>query len=285
MDGLYGALIVTSVEEDTLLAAAGAPYAVDNDEWILMVADWYATTAHTLVKDYLSPPSGGDEPMPDNFTVNGFFTDTLKISSVDKNGGAVRVRVINAAGFSMFTFSVDGMPLKVIEIDGVAVKPYFVSTFTVNVAQRVSFLLDWSLLDTTIASSNAIWFRFNGIPEMYPTYDNTVYANGLFGSTTNAPLNINWKGLIQFDVAPNYTEPPIVNQPIPFDDNMLEAEPLVPLTIPEPTKNINLLVVFSEEQITGVNKAYINGDTYMLMMVKSIFKVMQTHLLLFLIIV
>jgi FtsP/CotA-like multicopper oxidase with cupredoxin domain len=105
--------------------------------------------------------------------VNRYFTNTLNVKKVDKKGGVVRVRVINTAGFSMFRFSVDGMPLKIIEIDGVAVKPFFVSTFTVNVAQRVSFLLDWSLLNNTIADTNAIWFRFNGIPEMYPTYDTT----------------------------------------------------------------------------------------------------------------
>jgi hypothetical protein len=67
---------VTSAEEDLLLANSGAAYDIDNDEWSWMVADWYATTASELVPWFLSPESRGNEPIPDNFTVNRFFTET-----------------------------------------------------------------------------------------------------------------------------------------------------------------------------------------------------------------
>jgi hypothetical protein len=44
--------------------------------------------------------------------------------------------------------------------------------------------------------------------------------------------------LIQFDVKPSYSEPPVVDASIPFDANMLEAEPLVAITIPELLKKL-----------------------------------------------
>jgi len=54
------------------------------------------------------------------------------------------------------------------------VVPFSVSYVVVNAAQRVSFLLDFSKLNNTLQSSPAIWIRFTGIPEMYPTYDGYV---------------------------------------------------------------------------------------------------------------
>jgi len=173
-DGLVGAIVVSDTQEQLTLQNLGAAYDFDIDSFYFIAADYYAAPAHTLIGNYLSPASGGDEPMPDAFIVNGKRTNTLSVVA-DKTK-IYRVRVVNAAAFSMFTITVDGMPLKIIEIDGDMVVPFSVSSFVVNAAQRVSFLLDFSQLNSTLQSSPAIWIRFTGIPDMYPTFTGDVQS-------------------------------------------------------------------------------------------------------------
>ena len=93
---------------------------------------------------YLSPESGGDEPMPDKMVVNGLLTNTLieKVNKADK----LRVRIVCGSAFSMFNISVDGMPLTVIELDGTQTVPFDVSYVIINSGQRLSFVLDWEKL-------------------------------------------------------------------------------------------------------------------------------------------
>ena len=74
---------------------------------------------------YLTPTSGGNEPIPDAILVNGMFTGTLGLTAA--RTARLRLRFIAANAFSMFTISVDGLSLMVIEVDGTAVEPYEVS--------------------------------------------------------------------------------------------------------------------------------------------------------------
>ena len=136
-----------------------------------MLADWYEVPSLELVPAYLSPASGGDEPMPDAFVVNSKF-DLQTFISASLTGPPVLVRVVNAAGFSMFRVSVDGMPLQVVEIDGSPVDPLNIPFFIINSGQRIAFNLDFSKLDlAAVSNSDSIYFRVEGIPDMYPTYD------------------------------------------------------------------------------------------------------------------
>lgn len=51
----------------------------------------------------------------------------------------------------MYTITVDGLPLVVINIDGTPVKEVAYSSIVFNVAQRTSFVLDFSKLSPSIA--------------------------------------------------------------------------------------------------------------------------------------
>lgn len=170
LDGLFGALIVHDPAEAGMYASAGARYVQDSPEWIFQISDYYAQLATAMVPGYLSPASDGDEPMPDAYIVNGKFTRSLSIAA-KRAQGPIRVRVINTAGFSMFKFSIDGLPMTIIELDGEPVTPVDVSSFSMNVAQRVSFVLDFSRVEASLATAQALWIRVEGMPEMYPTYD------------------------------------------------------------------------------------------------------------------
>jgi len=271
-DGLYGSLIIDDDDHATF-AAAGAPYAVDSDVWTWLIADWYNVPATSLLPQYLSPPSGGDEPMPDAYVVNNLFAidDTIAIGTnnfvirADKTAGSVRVRVANVAALSMFVVSVDGMPLTVIEVDGTSVAPMDLSEVSVNVAQRVSFVLDWSRMDPSLQASPAIWIRVQSIEDMYPTFNASLDGDGLIGSSSGLPILTHWKGLIRFDdnptSVPSYTLPPVSSLSPAADSNMLAARPLVPDPAPPPTHVMEMLVVFQPND-AGVNLAYINGETF-----------------------
>ncbi|CAF4515406.1 unnamed protein product, partial [Rotaria magnacalcarata] len=72
---------------------------------------------------YLSAKNpDGIEPIPDAIVVNGKFSQSLFVTT--SNATSIRFRIINAAAFSMFTVSIDGLPLHIIELDQTAVVPY-----------------------------------------------------------------------------------------------------------------------------------------------------------------
>ena len=267
-DGLVGALLIVSPDEQITYANAGAPYTNDVDESILLMTDYYDRSGLSYLPWYLSPASDGDEPVPDNFTVNNFFSGDSFVWEVDRQGGASRIRLINAGTFSMFTVSIDGLPLTVIEVDGVSVEPYTVSSVTLNTAQRVSVVVDWNNLQIypKLDGSQSIWIHVYVDPTMFPQYDPAEDNLGLYGTDSTLPLNINWKGIISFSkysTLPTYSDSdvPVLSVPPPSDLNMLAARPLISMPAPPPDYLINIYVVFQENEY-GVNTAYINGKTF-----------------------
>jgi iron transport multicopper oxidase len=169
----------------------------------------------------------------------------------------------------MFKVSVDGMPLSVFEIDAELVQPLELPFFEVNVAQRVCFKLDFSKLDKSLLlNSDSIYFRVEGIPQMYPTYDPLAPDLGLLGITTNQPLQLLWRGIITFSDlnrpfvgVPSYSVPPVSALPPPLDNNLLQARNLKVVRAPDPTLFVNYLVELKSDN-TGVNRAYVNGYTF-----------------------
>jgi len=184
-DGLYGALIVDDggAEVQAAMAAAGAavlPIQPAASEWLWLHSDWYNLPLcmpnctmpmapfwpnngqNTLLSWFLSPSSGGMEPTADYMALNGFTNAPISAPAVfvaNASGPPQYVRFINAAGISQVNISVDGMPLLIVEIDGTTVQPLPQPWVVVNVAQRVSFLLDWSQLHATFVAAPSIRFR------------------------------------------------------------------------------------------------------------------------------
>lgn len=188
----------------------------------------------------------------------------------------------------MVNISVDGIPLRLIELDDCPVKPIDLSYVVLNVAQRASFILDWERLDSSLVDFSSIWFRVTGLSEMYPTYDPTQENNGLFGTVTGNPLDTFWKGVISFDnkgSIPLYNDNrvPILNVPSPQSANVLEATPLniFPFnydSAPKPTVGLFLLVSFQSND-EGVNLGYINGETFSLKSYDNVTSPIESNLL------
>ena len=164
-DGLYGPLIIRRRNEPN--------QQLYDSEHVLMIADWYNNPAHSeLLPWYLNPNNpDGNEPSPDAIVVNGQFTQSLFL--LLSGSTHVRFRIINTAAFSMYTLSIDGLPLHIIEVDSTATFPYTVDSFNINVAQRVSFYIDLSELNTMYpatgaSSTSSIFLRIQSVVAMYP---------------------------------------------------------------------------------------------------------------------
>ena len=216
----------------------------------------------------------GNEPSPDAIVVNGQFTQSLLISS--SNSRRVRFRIINAAAFSMYTVSIDGLPLHVIEVDSTATYPYTVNSFDVNVAQRVSFYIDLDELDSTYtengtSSTTAVFIRIQGVLSMYPVdiinyvppYEQQRYPYPTFFN----PLFV---AVLSFDSnnsAPTYPinqeTPVLANAVTPPDTNLLDARPINRNNngIPNATHYLRLDVVFQLDA-NGINRPYFNNVSY-----------------------
>jgi FtsP/CotA-like multicopper oxidase with cupredoxin domain len=256
-DGLYGALII----DDGGAAFAGAAAARGVDaahdatdpaaEWIWMAADWYDVPAAELLPQYLSPASGGDEPMPDAIVVNGFPTGGA-LAHEARRGVRQLVRFINTAAFSMWKVSVDGMPLTLVELDGIAIEPMDVPFVVLNVAQRAAFILDWSRLHPDVALSPSLWFRVDAMPSMYPTYDPLDADDGLIGTAGEEPFSPFWRGVIRFAgessaaATPAYGDaPPMLTLSMPADVNVQAARPWPRVPAPPATHFAYMELYFS----------------------------------------
>ncbi|CAF3032509.1 unnamed protein product [Rotaria sp. Silwood2] len=267
-DGLFGPLIIRRQFE---------PNREQYDtEQLLMVSDWYNYIARgKLTSWYLSSNNpDGIEPLPDATVVNGKFTKSLLIPAT--RSSRIRFRVINAASLSMYKVSIDGLPLHIIELDQQDMVPYNVSSFVINVAQRVSFYIDLRELDSIysqlgISSTNSIFIRFEAMTDMYPVdilnyippyaiqrYAYPTFFNPLYLAILSLDLTNSIPIYEPRDPAPTL---PTVN--LHSDTNMLAARPFNQsnYVIPNATHYLNLVVKFALDN-TGINRGYMNDVTY-----------------------
>lgn len=262
VDGLYGAFIVQSPLDASVLSSLGAPYELEGSPWVWVVSDYFAANASTLLKtdDVIM----GEEPTPDGFIVNGRSSRNLTIFAPTDQRRGVRVRVINAAAMAVFTISIDGLPLRVVELDGTLIHPKDVRSISLNAGQRVSFVLDFRRLSQLVNKSPSIFVRFTGSRHIYP-------GDGIRGTAKNETLRAQWKGRIvlrrtSIDLNglkaswPNYTSIPFLPYPSPREINFLDARPVKQRLAPEPTHFLPYVISFRDNGF-GKVVALINGVT------------------------
>lgn len=262
VDGLHGAFIVQSPLDASVLSSLGAPYELDGPPWIWVVSDFFAVNGSTLLKtpDVIM----GEEPTPDSFIVNGRMSRNWTVFAPSDQRRGVRVRVINAAAMAVFTMSIDGLPLRVIELDGTVIHPKDVRSISLNVGQRVSFVLDFRRLSQLVNKSPSVFVRFTGSRHIYP-------GDGMRGTAKNESLRGQWKGRIVLRekpmdldclkaLWPNYTSIPFLPYPSPREINFLEARPLKQRLAPEPTHFLPYVISFRDNGF-GKVVAQINGAT------------------------
>ena len=291
-EGLFGLLQVLPApgSAEDLSIAAGAT----DSEAFIFLSDYYNNNAHDLLTlFYMTPESEGVEPVPDAIQANGLHKGHL-FMGVPSRSSKTLVHVIAASAFSMFTVSVDGVNLQVVEVDSTAVVPLTVPSFTINVAQRVSFVVDWSelVLPANATPGAGVYFRASAMTDMYaldptgyvPPYESSALVN------PPAPMDPDYTAVFQFaplssgNKQPDYAAdgsagaapvaPPI---PAPgasspyrgldtsgggLDTNLLDAVPAVPLQMPPGTHQLYVEVYFWVDETTGVNVGHLNGISH-----------------------
>lgn len=84
----------------------------------------------------------GVEFIQDSITVNNLFSNQLHLIDINKEE-SIRLRLLNAAAFGTYEFSIDGIPLKLIEVDGIVIEPMIVNKVRLYVGQRASVVVSW----------------------------------------------------------------------------------------------------------------------------------------------
>ena len=167
VDGLLGALIVRSPAELNIY----------NDRFLLL-KDYYRKEVYTYFAKYLSPESGGAEPIPDNVLINGIGQTTecqatqncsyvtvmsstfsqfcgmystypavlaaqalAASTSVPSDNKITRLKFIAGNAIAVLNVSVDGHNMWVLALDGMPIVPVRLTSFLVNAGQRVDVAL------------------------------------------------------------------------------------------------------------------------------------------------
>jgi len=183
VDGVLGALIVR----------APAETAIYNDRFLLL-KDYYRNEVSTYFATYLSPESGGAEPVPDNVLINGIgqsptcltaqncsyvtvqsstftqfcglystFSAVLKAqalaatTTIPSDNKITRLKFIAGNAIAVLNISVDGHNMWVLSLDGMPIVPVRLTNFLLNAGQRV----DVALCRQNPALSTPAWIRVN----------------------------------------------------------------------------------------------------------------------------
>ena len=179
MQGLYGPLVVLpaiSLLNGTFPILANNTY---DQDITFMIADTYAT-------DISSPTTvlAGQPPQPSAIIVNGAFTGT---SHLYLNGSNVLLRIYNAGSFRPYTFSIDGMAMTLLSLDGSAVRAVTLGSVRVGVGQRVTV----SVNSSSISGYASVLYRVTAIPQQLPSSSPTASTN-----SASANQSTTWVGTI-----------------------------------------------------------------------------------------
>lgn len=261
MEGLYGPLLITPHPSTGISIPLGPIKA----EYTISFADFYHNKTAQMMAWYKSPASQGNEPVPDSGLLNGRGHFNCSLTSKPckalpyerfkiKPGQRYWFHVINSAAFSAIRFSIDGHKLRVVSIDLTPIKPVVVDVMSINVGQRVSFVLEPSL-NSQVNHKKNFWIR--------ATMETACYAY------TNPNLDPNVKAILEYNpaVTTNPTSKaanPQLNQNCRLLD-YLSLRPRIPMNVPKFRPGIDLKQKFNfifRNNAQGVNYAYVNGNSY-----------------------
>lgn len=144
-EGMFGALIIHNLPEI---------YDYD-EELVIMLSDWSHLSGKTNADWFLSPDSGGNEPIPYSGLINGRGSYNCSYTTLPcdpkkqspavfnvQRGKRYRVRIINTSAMAVFDFSIQGHKLNVIEVDGVDTVKVSLDWIPIAPAQRYSVIVD-----------------------------------------------------------------------------------------------------------------------------------------------
>ncbi|CAE7080286.1 unnamed protein product [Rhizoctonia solani] len=244
VDGLRGPVVIHHKD------ASGnslEPHKYD-DEMTVVLGDWYHDEHSVNNAKFLSRWNpGGAEPVPQSsliyFTANGTnipgFNENTTLNFVP--GKTYRLRVINTSALAMFHFWIDGHEMRIIEVDGTDIAEASTPLLTLTVAQRYSILVT-ARNDTSqnfLVHANMDADMFDDIPD-----ELELNRTSSITYSKSAPM------------APEQTMDDYGS--MPWDTTF---KPLEPMTLPNPTEELELGVFF-DTMDNGINRAMFNNVTW-----------------------
>ena len=319
IDGLKGAIIVR--------APAGSPEALPtfDSEAVLTVGDRYSNNAHSLVNDYyLTPLSGGLAPIPDAIVVNGKYTAAALPSGYSASSlcfvsvvpfallpdgqmgtaATTLLHLVAATAMTSFNFSIDGVNLRIVELDTTPVVPFVVPWLTLATGQRASVLVVWSQLPQALVGTS-VFFRVTALPSSYGGVNLSSYVPPYEHANANArPLVSAFVGVLVFGTLeadgtgamPPYANSTVLSAPVaaavsnagtPYaglaplqaNANMIDARPAIPVPMPNAGTHLLYAKIDFMNDALGVNRARINGISHAVDPTGGIIPSLYTHMI------
>lgn len=213
---------------------------------------------------YKSPASQGNEPVPDSglFNGRGRFNCSLTTKPCTvlpyerfkvQKGKKYLFHVISSAAFSAFRFSIDGHRMRVVSVDLTPVEPTVVNMMSINVGQRVSFILEPGKYGQITGNQN-YWIR--------ATMETKCY------SYVNPVLNPNVKAILEYSESAG--DPTTKGSPAQFSQecrllDYMSLKPVIKRDVPMYRPGLDQLMTLNfvlRNNAQGVNYAYVNNQTY-----------------------
>jgi len=238
-----------------------------NDEFTVVLGDWYHDEHDILLKQFISIKNpGGAEPVPDAPLVYfakgtsylgpvasaapGVYPTTSHVG-FNQNatlpfeaGKTYRLRIINTSAFAAFYFWIDGHDMRIIEVDGTDVQESPIDVLSLTVAQRYSVLV--TARNDTSPSNWAV--HANMDTDMFDTVPD--------------PLNPNATASITYSTSTNLTDLSPAGFDFYHDTNDTALVPVAPeAQLPPSTRTVELEVLF-DTMNDGTNHAMFNGVTF-----------------------
>ncbi|KAE9972658.1 hypothetical protein EG328_004858 [Venturia inaequalis] len=224
-------------------------------EYTITLSDWYHKQMPELISQFHSS-GNGFEPVPDSFLIN----DGKDANYLVQPGKSYFFRILNIGAFPSFFFSIEDHDFQIVEIDGVYTVPTTASTLLVGTAMRYGILVlaktnSTKNFDiTVVADASMFQTAFTGT---------SLVASGSLQYDANGP-----KATARTDAAALVSWGNAGSLPPPIDD--IGILPLDNQPILEPvTKRITL--DFSQTVINGITRDIINGVTYLMPKVPTLY--------------
>lgn len=242
MDGFRGAFFVHD---------PSPPFKYD-EEIAITLSDWYHDQAPVLVHDYQSAANenaGGAEPIPKS----ALMQDTQNPKFAIKPKKTYLLRIINMGGFVGSYFQIDGHDMTVVEVDGVYTQKQKVDQLYLTVAQRYSILVESKDNDDKNFAIRV-------------TLDQNMFDEVPPGQTWDV------FGFLIYDSKKPLPKPKPIKELKPYDDFQLIPQDRQ-LAYTNVDRQIVLTMDFTND--TGVNRATINGISYVPQKVPTLYTAMS----------
>ncbi|KAK6353890.1 hypothetical protein TWF730_008312 [Orbilia blumenaviensis] len=245
-----------------------------DEEYTLMLTDWFHTPAFTLYYNEVR----GIPPLPDSKLLNGkwrFPCNSTDPRCVSKKGGLsdivfrrgrrYRLRLINTSTTYMQTFWIDGHTFWVAAADFVPIEPYKTDVINVAIGQRYDIVVE---ADANTSEQTDFWINMKAC--LIPPGTSPVDCTAEDART----------GIVRYNASSTEDPPTVSNcrdQKMCRDEPKELVRPIVKRKVPPPPEKMLEGFYISSVSFPNESTPYEEADQYRWNMANATFAVEWTH--------